>query len=60
MGFEAFGPGGCDRVGVEDRPEMRNWQRRKQHLPRRVLYYSALVLIPVVILGLMVLLAHRR
>ncbi|HVC46118.1 MAG TPA: serine/threonine-protein kinase [Terracidiphilus sp.] len=49
-----------DQVGVEDRPELRNWQRRKQHLPRRVLYYSALVLIPVVILALMVLLAHRR
>jgi eukaryotic-like serine/threonine-protein kinase len=49
-----------DQVGVEDRPELHNWRKRKSHLPRRVLYYSALVLIPVVILGLMVLLAHRR
>jgi eukaryotic-like serine/threonine-protein kinase len=49
-----------DQVGVEDRPELRNWRKRKAHLPRRVLYYSALVLIPVVILGLMVLLAHRK
>ncbi|MGB6974739.1 MAG: serine/threonine-protein kinase [Terracidiphilus sp.] len=49
-----------DQVGVEDRPELRNWQRRRAHLPRRVLFYSALVLIPVVILGLMVLVAHRK
>jgi len=49
-----------DEVGVEDRPETRNWQKRKSHLTRTILYYSGLALIPVVILLLMVLLAHRR
>jgi eukaryotic-like serine/threonine-protein kinase len=47
-----------DQVGVEDRPEIRNWQSRKKQLPRRILYYSALALIPVVILLLMVLVAR--
>src|SRR5271166_414383 len=50
-----------DQVGVvEDRPELRDWQKRKAQLPRKILYYSALALIPVVILALMFLLAHRR
>ncbi len=48
-----------DQVGVEDRPEMRDWQKRKAHLPRKILYYAALAMIPVVILLLMVLIAHR-
>ena len=49
-----------DQVGVEDRPELRNWQKRKSHLLRKILYYGGLALIPVVILLLMVLVAHRR
>jgi serine/threonine-protein kinase len=49
-----------DQVGVEDRPELRNWHKRKAHLPRQILYYSALALIPVVILLLMVLVARHR
>lgn len=49
-----------DRVGVEDRPEIHNWQKRKKQLPRQILYYSALALIPVVILLLMVLVARHR
>ena len=49
-----------DQVGVEDRPELRDWHKRKAHLPRKILYYSALALIPVVILLLMVLVAHHR
>ena len=47
-------------VGVEDREELRNWQKRKSQLWRKVLYYGALVMIPVVILGLMILVAHHR
>jgi eukaryotic-like serine/threonine-protein kinase len=47
-----------DQVGVEDRDELRNWQRRKAHLPRKILYYGALAMIPVVILLLMMLIAH--
>jgi eukaryotic-like serine/threonine-protein kinase len=49
-----------DQVGVEDRPELRNWQKRKSHLPRTVLYYAALALIPVAILVLMVLVARSH
>lgn len=49
-----------DQVGVEDRPELRDWRKRKSQLPRNILYYSALALIPVVILLLMVLVARHR
>jgi eukaryotic-like serine/threonine-protein kinase len=49
-----------DQVGVEDRPELRNWQKRKEHLPRRILYYAALAMIPVVILLIMVLIARSH
>ena len=49
-----------DQVGVEDRPELRDWHKRKAHLPRKILYYSALALIPVVILLLMMLIARHR
>lgn len=49
-----------EEVGVEDRPEIHNWQKRKSQLLRKILYYGALALIPVVILLVMVLVAHRR
>jgi serine/threonine-protein kinase len=49
-----------DQVGVEDRDELRNWQRRKSQRSRKVLYYGALALIPVAILLLMVLIARHH
>jgi eukaryotic-like serine/threonine-protein kinase len=49
-----------DQVGVEDRPEIHNWHKRKAQLPRKILYYSALALIPVVILLLMVLISRHH
>ncbi|MGP8174332.1 MAG: serine/threonine-protein kinase [Terracidiphilus sp.] len=49
-----------DQVGAEDRPELRNWQKRKAQLPRNILYYGGLVLIPVAIFLLMYLVAHHR
>jgi eukaryotic-like serine/threonine-protein kinase len=49
-----------DQVGVEDRAELRDWQKRKSALPRKLLYYVALALIPVVLLLLMMLIAHRH
>jgi serine/threonine-protein kinase len=49
-----------DQVGVEDRVELRDWNKRKAQLPRKILYYSALALIPVVILLLMMLVARHR
>jgi hypothetical protein len=49
-----------DQVGVEDRLELKNWQRRKSQLPRKILYYAGLAMIPVVVLLVMMLLAHRH
>ena len=49
-----------DQVGVEDRAELRDWQKRKSHLSRKILYYTALALLPVAVLLIMILLAHRR
>ena len=49
-----------DQVGVEDRDELKNWQRRKSQLSRKILYYGALAMIPVVILLLMMLVAHHH
>ena len=49
-----------DEIGVEDRVEIRDWNKRKSHKSRVVLYYGALALIPVVILLLMVLVARHR
>jgi serine/threonine protein kinase len=49
-----------DQVGVEDRPEITDWQKRKSHLSRKILYYTGLALIPVVVLLLMILIAHRH
>jgi eukaryotic-like serine/threonine-protein kinase len=49
-----------EQVGVEDRPEIHNWQKRKSHLVRKIAYYGALAMIPVVILLVMILIAHRH
>lgn len=49
-----------DQVGVADREELKNWQRRKSHLSRKILYYGALALIPVVVLLVMILFAHMH
>src|SRR5580692_7134910 len=49
-----------DEVGVEDREELRAWQKRRSPLLRKFFYYSALALIPVVILIVMVVLARRH
>jgi serine/threonine-protein kinase len=48
-----------DQVGVEDRPELRDWKRRKTPWLRRILFYVAMALIPVVIFGLMLLVARK-
>jgi serine/threonine-protein kinase len=49
-----------DEVGVEDRPELRDWQKRKSQISRKILYYGGLAMIPVVILLIMFLAAHHR
>ena len=49
-----------DQVGVEDRAELRDWNKRKSHTSRKILYYGALALIPVVVLLIMVLIARHH
>lgn len=48
-----------NEVGAASRSELRDWRKRKSHLPRKLLFYAALALIPVVILLLMVLIARH-
>jgi serine/threonine-protein kinase len=47
-------------VGVEDRPELRDWEKKKSQTTRKILYYGGLALIPVAVLLLMFLLARHR
>lgn len=49
-----------DHVGIEVRPELRNWRRKRVHLLRMMLLYLFLLLIPVAILGIMVLLTRNQ
>src|SRR3984957_2211234 len=49
-----------DQVGVEYRAELRDWQKRKSQLSRKILYYAGLALIPVVILLIMVIIARHH
>lgn len=49
-----------EEVGVDDRPELLNWQKRKSQAARKILYYSGLAMIPVVILLLMMLIARHH
>lgn len=48
-----------DEVGVEDRPEMRNWRRRRSPWARRVALYVALALLPVIIFALLLYVARH-
>jgi serine/threonine-protein kinase len=49
-----------DRVGVTDRPELRNWRKRTPHLTRRFALYVVLLLIPLAILITMVLFSRGK
>jgi serine/threonine protein kinase len=42
-----------EQVGVAERSEMKNWHVRRTPLLRQIAYYTALALIPVVVLGLL-------
>jgi serine/threonine protein kinase len=48
-----------DQVGVAERPELRDWKRRKSHWPKRILNYVLLASIPVVIFALLLWVARR-
>jgi serine/threonine protein kinase len=48
-----------DKVGVADRPELRDWKRRRTSLARTIAFYAMLAMIPVVIFGLLLYLARH-
>lgn len=48
-----------DQVGVADRPELRDWRRRRSSWPRRILFYAMLAMIPVVIFALLLFVARQ-
>jgi hypothetical protein len=47
-------------VAASDRAELRDWKRHRTPWLKRVLFNLGMVLIPVVILGLMWLIARRH
>ena len=48
-----------DQVGVEDRAELKDWKKRKTPWLRRILFYVAMALIPVVIFTLLLFVARH-
>jgi len=48
-----------DQVGVADREELRDWRRRRTPWLRRILFYVLLALIPIIIFGLLLLVAKH-
>jgi len=48
-----------DQVGISDRAELRNWKRRSTPWVRRVLFYVGLALIPILVFGLLLLVARH-
>jgi serine/threonine-protein kinase len=48
------------QVGVAERPEMRNWRKRRSPWGRRVLFYIFLAMIPIVIFGLLLFFATHK
>jgi serine/threonine protein kinase len=48
-----------DQVGVSERPELKDWKKRRTPWLKRILFYVGLALIPVVIFALLYLVARR-
>ncbi|HEY7392427.1 MAG TPA: serine/threonine-protein kinase [Bryobacteraceae bacterium] len=48
-----------DQVGVAERPELKDWKRRKTQWPRRIAFYLLLALIPVVVFGVLIWVAKH-
>ncbi len=48
-----------DQVGVEDRPELTSWKKRRSPWARRIALYVALALVPVIIFGLLLYVARH-
>ena len=48
-----------DAVGVADRPELRDWKKRRGQQSKKVLLYVLIAIIPILIFGLLVYMARR-
>lgn len=48
-----------DQVGAADRPELQNWRKRRTPWMRRILFYVAMALIPILVFGLLLYFAHH-
>jgi serine/threonine protein kinase len=48
-----------DQVGVADRPELRDWKKRRTPWLKRILFYVAMALIPIVVFALLFLVARH-
>lgn len=48
-----------EQVGIAERQELTNWKKRKEPLGRKVLFYVAMALIPVVVLTLLFFIARH-
>ena len=48
-----------DQVGVAERPELHNWKTRRTPWVRRILFYIMLAMIPIIVFGLLLLVAKR-
>ena len=48
-----------EQVGVSDRAEMHNWKVKRSPWPRRIAFYVAMALIPVVVFGLLLWVAKH-
>lgn len=48
------------QVGVAERPEMRDWKKRRSPRGRQILFYIFLAMIPIVIFGFMVFVAMHH
>ena len=49
-----------EKVGVAERAELSNWKQRRSPVARQILFYVMLALIPVLVFGLMLLLARNK
>lgn len=49
-----------DKVGIADRIELRDWKKRRSGTRRKILYYSALALLPFLLFLAMLLLARHH
>ncbi len=48
-----------DQVGIAERPELSEWKRRRSPWPRRIAFYAAMALIPIVVFTLLLWVARH-